>query len=91
MTGVVKFWHAAGWGIITPHGIRVGDREREVFIHVSKLLPPGTRELSDGQEVEYSLLPGVSPPKALSARPLGNISYVSIDEGRRRKAAHGTD
>ena len=87
MTGVVKFWHKSGWGIITPHGAKFGDREREVFVHESKL-PQGVSKLPEGGEVEFSLFPGVTPPRALTVTLLAKTSYVPIDEGR-RKAAHG--
>jgi len=90
VTGVVKFWNPSGWGIITPHGVKFGDREREVFVHENKL-PEGVSNLPEGQEVEYSLFPGVSPPRALTVRLLGKTSYVPISEGRQRKAAYGTD
>lgn len=87
MTGVVKFWNEAGWGIITPHGAKFGDREREVFVHESKL-PEGVPELPEGQEVEYSLFPDVKPPRALSVKLLGKTSYVPINR-QQRKAAYG--
>lgn len=93
MTGVVKFWNPAGWGIITPHGVRLGDREREVFIHQDKL-PDGVPELAEGQEVEFSLNPLFrAKPRALTVKLLGKTSYVPIDEGRspQRKAAYGAD
>ena len=90
MTGIVKFWNPSGWGIITPHGVKFGDREREVFVHENKL-PEGVSKLPEGQEVEYSLFPSVTPPRALSVRLLGKTSYVPINEGRQRKAAYGTD
>lgn len=89
MTGVVKFWNAAGWGIITPHGVKFGDREREVFVHESRL-PKGVSKLPEGEEVEYSIFPGVSPPRALAVELLGRTSYVPIDSHPRKAvAAHG--
>ena len=87
MTGVVKFWNPEGWGIITPHGVKPGDREREVFVHRSRL-PEGVSSIPEGQEVECSIFPGVSPPKALSIRLLGKTSYVPINTGR-KAVAHG--
>lgn len=88
MTGVVKFWNRRGWGFITPHGVKFGDREREVFVHESKL-PEGVSKLPEGQEVEYSLFPGVTPPRALAVKLLGKSGYVPIDS--KRKEAYGTD
>jgi cold shock CspA family protein len=88
VTGVVKFWNTAGWGIITPHGVRIGDREREVFIHESKL-PQGVSELPEGGEVEYELFPGAEAPRAISVRLLGKRNYVPIDEAPRKAVAHG--
>ena len=90
MTGVVKFWNQSGWGIITPHGTKFGDRDREVFIHESKL-PRGISKLPEGEEVEYSLFPGVSPPRALAVQLLGKRSYVPINEAPQRKAAASGD
>lgn len=91
MTGVVKFWNPSGWGIITPHGVRLGDREREVFIHQDRL-PDGVGQLIEGQEVEYSLNPLFRPKlRALDVKLLGKTSYVPINEGRQRKEAYGTD
>lgn len=88
MTGIVKFWNQAGWGIITPHGAKFGDREREVFVHESHL-PDGVSRLPEGGEVEFSLFPGVTPPRALTVKLLGKTSYVPINQGR--KGAYGTD
>lgn len=86
MTGVVKFWNQSGWGIITPHGAKFGDRDREVFVHESKL-PDGVSKLPEGQEVEYALFPGVSPPRALTVKLLGKTSYVPINQGRKAVAS----
>lgn len=88
-TGVVKFWNPAGWGIITPHGVRRGDRKREVFIHESKL-PEGATRLPENAEVEFELFPHGKDDelKALSVRLLSKQAYVPIDQGQRR-AAHG--
>jgi cold shock CspA family protein len=87
MTGTVKFWNPAGWGIITPHGVKLGDREREVFIHESRL-PEGLSALADGNEVEYSLDPNFRQPRALTVRLVGRTSYVPIDQ-KRKAVAHG--
>ena len=82
MTGKVKFWHPAGWGIITPQGVRRGDRKKEVFVHVSKL-PEGMQELADGQEVEFSLHPDFGEKeherRVLSLHVLSRQSYVPIN------------
>lgn len=88
MTGVVKFWNSEGWGIVTPHGVKFGDREREVFVHESKL-PEGVQKLPEGSEVEVSVFPGVTPLRALTVKLLGKSSYVPIDS--KRKEAYGTD
>jgi cold shock CspA family protein len=88
MTGVVKFWNPSGWGIITPHGAKFGDRDREVFIHETKL-PKGVSKLPEGEEVEYSIFPGVSPPRALSVQLLGKTAYVPIDSQKRKAVASG--
>jgi cold shock CspA family protein len=80
LTGVVKFWSAGGWGIITPHGVRRGDRKREVFVHESKL-PKGLSKLPEAVEVEYEIFPGTEKeePKALSVRVLSKQSYMAAD------------
>ena len=86
MTGIVKFWNPAGWGIVTPHGAKFGDREREVFIHENKL-PDGISKLSEGQEVEYSLFPDIKPPRADSVKLLGKQAYVPINSQRKAVAS----
>lgn len=94
MTGVVKFWNKAGWGIITPHGVKFGDREREVFVHET-ILPEGTSRLVDGQEVECSLVPGVSPPRALVVKVLSRRGYEVLPSNPKkvveRTLAYGTN
>jgi cold shock CspA family protein len=91
-TGVVKFWNPEGWGIITPHGVKRGDREREVFVHISRL--EGASMLLEGQEVEFSLNPDFQPapgdgPRALNAKLLGKSAYVPINQGRKANGTHG--
>jgi|HubBroStandDraft_1064217.scaffolds.fasta_scaffold08105_10 cold shock CspA family protein len=86
MTGIVKFWNPAGWGIVTPHGVKFGDKEREVFIHENKL-PDGISKLSEGQEVEYSLFPDIKPPRALTVKLLGKQAYVPINSQRKAVAS----
>jgi cold shock CspA family protein len=89
MTGIVKFWNPSGWGIITPHGVKLGDREREVFVHHDKLAA-GLSKLIEGQEVEFSLNPLFTQrPRALDVKLLVKTSYVPISQGR--KAAYGAD
>jgi cold shock CspA family protein len=88
-TGVVKFWNPGGWGIITPHGVRLGDRDREVFVHESKL-PDGVSHLPEGVEVEFEVFPNLDKkPKAISVRLLSKQAYVPITQGQRKQVAHG--
>jgi len=87
MTGKVKFWNPAGWGIITPHGVRCGDRSQEAFIHATRL-PEGVTELFEGQEVEFSLVPNFGERRVLSLRLLTKHAYVPIDTGK-KVAAYG--
>ena len=79
MTGVIKFFHSAGWGIITPHGVKLGDREREVFFHQSKVEGGHPTE---GQEVEFSLFPNTT--RASEVKLMSNVAYL-------RRGAYGTD
>lgn len=88
MTGVVKFWNPGGWGIITPHGVKFGDRSREVFVYGNKL-PDGLSALPEGGEVEFSIFPGVSPPRALTVKLLGKTSYTPINQGQRKAVNYG--
>jgi cold shock CspA family protein len=102
-TGVVKFYaepteSSSGWGIITPHGVKRGDRTREVFFHENDVdeTSPAPNRGSKGQECEFSLVPGYIPPEgqgpmALTVKLLGRRAYVPITDGHKRKAmtAHG--
>jgi len=88
VTGLVKFWNPAGWGIITPDGVRSGDRTREVFVHESKL-PEGVSALPEGGEVEFDLFPNFGTRRALNVRLLSKRSYVPISEAPRKAVAHG--
>mgnify|MGYP001623829979 CR=1 FL=1 len=52
MKGVVKWFDVKkGYGFIT------GEDGKDIFVHYSGILAPGTsyRELSEGQEVSYSV------------------------------------
>ena len=88
MTGIVKFWNPAEWGIITPDGVKLGDREREVFVHKTRL-PKGVPKLDEGQEVEYALDLNFRQPRVLWLKILNRAAYVPIDSGRKAVAAHG--
>jgi cold shock CspA family protein len=86
MTGNVKFFDARKrFGIITPVGVKPGDREREVFFYEDVL----EGSVGVGDEVEYSLNPKCRDPRALRVKPLGNRSYVPINQPTRKVAAHG--
>ena len=104
MNGIVKFWseprgEQTGWGIITPHGVKRGDRLREVFFHEDDLHEnsPRPSKGSKGVEVEFSIIPGSatkeSGPRSLTVMLLGKQSYVPINEGRsqQRKAVASGD
>ena len=104
MNGIVKFWseprgEQTGWGIITPHGVKRGDRLREVFFHEDDLHEnsPRPSKGSKGVVVEFSIIPGSatkeSGPRALTVMLLGKQSYVPINEGRsqQRKAVASGD
>ena len=83
MTGKVKFWNPAGWGIMTPEGVKKGDKAREVFIHATKL-PDGVNALAEMQEVDCSIFPGSDPPRAMTVRLIDKQAYVPIDRGRKQ-------
>jgi CspA family cold shock protein len=65
-TGTVKWFNATkGFGFITPE--KGGD---DVFVHQSQIRVSGYRELSEGQRVEYQLIPGNKGQQAGEVKPL---------------------
>ena len=89
------FW--ADEANVTPHGVKRGDRLREVFFHEDDLHEnsPRPSKGSKGVEVEFSIIPGSatkeSGPRALTVMLLGKASFVPFDSHQQRKAvaAHG--
>ncbi len=52
--GTVKWFNPSkGYGFIEPT-----DGSKDVFIHISALESAGIRSLSEGQKIEYELVPG---------------------------------
>ena len=52
--GTVKFFNTnKGYGFIAPE-----DGSKDAFVHISALESAGISSLSEGQKVEYELLPG---------------------------------
>ena len=52
--GTVKWFNPSkGSGFIEP-----SDGSKDVFIHISALESAGIRSLSEGQKIEYELVPG---------------------------------
>jgi CspA family cold shock protein len=52
--GTVKWFNATkGYGFIQPD-----DGSKDVFVHISAVEQAGLQGLSDGQQVEYELVPG---------------------------------
>ena len=60
---VKKFFTERGFGFITPDG--GGD---DVFVHVSAIEGPDSKELSEGQHVEFDVEQGPKGPQAKSVR-----------------------
>jgi len=59
-TGVVKWFNnAKGFGFIT-----LPDRPDDVFVHFRAIIGEGYKSLTEGQEVEFTLVEG---PKGLQA------------------------
>ncbi len=53
-TGIVKWFNPSkGFGFIRPD-----DGGKDVFVHVSAVESAGLHSLSEGQKVEYELVPG---------------------------------
>ena len=53
-TGKVKWFNPdKGYGFIEPE-----DGSKDVFVHISAVERAGFRSLSEGQRVEYELVPG---------------------------------
>ena len=54
ITGTVKFFNnEKGFGFITPD-----DGSRDVFVHISAVERAGLDTLSEGQKVQFELVPG---------------------------------
>ena len=64
--GTVKWFNSEkGFGFITPDG-----SDQDVFVHFSKIQGSGYRELSEGQRVEFEIVPGRKGPAAEAVRAL---------------------
>ncbi len=64
--GTVKWFNATkGFGFITPD-----EKGDDVFVHQSQIRVSGYRELSEGQRVEYTLIPGNKGQQAGEVTPL---------------------
>ena len=58
--GTVKWFNdAKGFGFITPDGER-----EDVFVHFSSIKMDGRKTLTDGQRVEFVIVPGSKGPAA---------------------------
>ena len=52
-TGVVKWFNAAkGYGFVTPNS---GDKNRDIFIHISTIENCGLGTLNEGEKVEFEV------------------------------------
>ncbi len=64
--GTVKWFNATkGFGFITPD-----EKGDDVFVHQSQIRVAGYRELTEGQRVEYQLIPGNKGQQAGEVKPL---------------------
>ncbi len=63
--GTVKFFNNdKGFGFISRED---GD---DIFVHFSNIVGDGHRSLSDGQQVEFEVVPGRKGDEAKNVRPL---------------------
>ncbi len=63
-TGTVKFFnHDRGFGFIAPVS-----GEKDVFVHASNVVPPGS--LEDGQQVEFEVAQGAKGPEAQNVQAI---------------------
>jgi cold shock protein len=59
-TGTVKWFNRSkGYGFITPD-----DGSKDVFVHFSAILAEGTRDLKEGQKVEFEIIENPKGPNA---------------------------
>ena len=65
-TGKVKWFNdAKGFGFIE------ADDGTDVFVHQTAIITEGHRTLSEGQSVEFEVIPGDKGPKADQVKPAG--------------------
>lgn len=65
VTGKVKFFNESkGFGFITQAD------GPDVFVHFSAIQSDGFKTLSEGQEVEFTIVQGKKGPQAENVRPL---------------------
>lgn len=74
-TGKVKFFdQRKGWGFLTPD-----DGTEEVFVHYADIdLPRGSRDLLDGEPVEFDLVQSPKGPKAEHVKPCTPLPYREV-------------
>jgi CspA family cold shock protein len=66
-TGTVKWFNdAKGFGFITP-----SDGSKDCFVHHSAIQGSGFRSLSEGEQVEFSIVQGQKGPAAEDVVRLG--------------------
>lgn len=64
--GTVKWFNdAKGFGFITPE-----DGSKDIFVHHSAITMQGFRSLTEGQTVEFDVVPGQKGPAAANVRPV---------------------
>lgn len=64
--GTVKWFNPSkGFGFIAPEG-----GGKDVFVHHSAIEGPGSRELAEGQQVEFESEQAAKGPQAIRVRPV---------------------
>ncbi len=64
--GVVKWFNdSKGYGFISVDG-----ESKDVFVHHTAIQGEGHRTLSEGQRVEFDIVPGQKGPAAENVRPI---------------------
>ncbi len=77
-TGTVKWFNPAkGFGFIEPE-----DGSKDAFVHISAVERAGLSSRSEGQKVQYDLVPGRNGKEAAD-----NLVDLSSDEGAAAAAA----
>jgi len=61
-SGKVKWWNKSGFGFITQ------ESGQDVFVHHSAVVGSGFKDLKEGEEVTFDIIPTEKGPKAENVR-----------------------